>query len=176
MERSAIRGRACHWESLFPHSASLHAGYEAYAVEIITLARVCQLRHLPPLARFAAALGAADFSAGFLPGILAGGFAAFAGSFIGFADFPALALAGSGASGFVDLGALVFAAFSLVGLSVCAVLAAGFSALARLGGRRPLPLPIRSARAASKDSASSSVIVSGVLSLGSVALTPSWLT
>src|SRR5215831_18953194 len=154
---------------MFAHSASLHAGYEAYAVEIITLARVCQLRHLPPLARFAAALGAADFSAGFLPGI-------FAGSFIGFADFPALALAGSGASGFVDLGALVFAAFSFVGLSVCAVLAAGFSALARLGGRRPLPLPIRSARAASKGSASSSVIVSGVLSLGSVALTPSWLT
>src|SRR5262252_9375067 len=150
---------------MFARSASLHAGYEAYAVEIITLARVCQLRHLPPLARFAAALGAADFSAGFLPGILAGGFAA----------FPALALAGFGASGFADLGALVFAAFSFVGLSVCAVLAADFFALARLGGRRPLPLPIRSARAASKDSASSSVIVSGVLSLGSVALTPSWL-
>src|SRR5216683_4566600 len=102
---------------------------------------ICQPCHLPPLARFAGALGAGEF----LAGIFAVGFVDFAGGLAGFAGFPAPAFAGFGASR--------FAAFSFSGLSVCATLVAGFAALPRLGGRRPPPLPMCSARAASKGSA-----------------------
>src|SRR5712692_4589460 len=133
---------------------------------------ICQSPHLRPLACFAGALGSADFLAGCFTGFLADGLADLAGGWTGFADFPAPDLAGFGASGLSVSG---FATFPLAGLSGGAALADVFAVLRRVGGRPP-PLAICSARAASNGSASSSVMASGALSLGRVALMPSWLT
>src|SRR5712671_442557 len=134
---------------------------------------ICQSPHLRPSARFVGALGAADFLAGCFAGFLAVGLADLAGGLTGVADFPAPDLVGFGAAG---LSASGFAAFSFAGLSRGAALTADFAVLPRVGGRRPPPLAICSARAASKGSASSSVTVSGALSRGRVALIPSWFT
>jgi hypothetical protein len=133
------------------------------------------------LARVAGALGAADFGADFPAEFLAAGLADWAGGWAGFADFPP-ALAGFGAAGFGAFPSPGLAAFPRAGLSgfpagcsAAAAFAADFAGLRRVAGRPP-PLAICSARAARSGSASSSVIVSGALSLGSVALMPSWLT
>jgi hypothetical protein len=134
----------------------------------MTIERPGEPHYFAPFARFPAA-GGAGFGA-------AGGFAAldFAGLRVG-AGFagPTGFLAGGpcrdlrATAGFADLPA--GAGFSR-GSGFAA--AAGL-ALPRRAGR---PSPTRSARAASKASASSSVIASGVLSRGRVALMPSWLT
>src|SRR5712671_2705032 len=134
---------------------------------------ICQSPHLRPSARFAGALGAADFLTGCFAGFLAVGLADFAGGLTGFADFPAPDLVTFGVSGLCARG---FAAFSFAGLSGGAALADDFAVLPRVGWRRPPPLAICSARAASNGSASSSVMVSGALSRGRVALIPSWFT